>query len=224
MNRAGTSAPAGTNAAVATARVGRKRRTSKAQPRKTIIYLHGFNSSPQSNKARVFGREMTQRGLGDRFICPKLPHRPAEAIALVERELAKHGADAVTFVGSSLGGFYATYLAETHGTRAVLLNPAVTPQADLESYLGAQRNLYTDEEYELTPAHLADWRALAVPVTRPERYLLIVETGDEVLDYRAAVAKYQGAHQIVVEGGDHTLKSFPEHIPLILAFAGLAPA
>jgi len=187
-----------------------------------IIYLHGFNSSPQSHKAQYFGSEVARRGLADRFVCPKLPHRPAEAIALVQREFAKHTGDTVTFVGSSLGGFYATYLAETHGTRAVLLNPAVTPQADLESYLGVQRNLYSGEEYELTRAHLAEWRALAVPVTRPERYLLIVETGDEVLDYRAAVAKYRGARQVVVEGGDHTLKSFPEHIPLILEFAGLA--
>ncbi len=189
-----------------------------------IIYLHGFNSSPQSHKAQHFGAEMAQRGLGECFVCPKLPHRPAEAIALVEREFAKHAPGEVTFVGSSLGGFYATYLAEAHEARAVLLNPAVTPQADLESYLGTQRNLYSGEEYELTPAHLAEWRALAVPVTRPERYLLIVETGDEVLDYRAAVAKYQGARQIVVPGGDHTLKSFAEHIPLILEFAGLTPA
>jgi predicted esterase YcpF (UPF0227 family) len=189
-----------------------------------IIYLHGFNSSPQSHKAQYFAAEMARRGLGDRVVCPALPHRPAEAIALAEREFAKHSAAAVTFVGSSLGGFYATYLAETHGTRAVLLNPAVTPQADLESYLGVQRNLYTGDEYLLTPDHLTEWRALAVPVTRPERYLLIVETGDEVLDYRAAVAKYRGARHVVVQGGDHTLKSFPEHIPLILAFAGLAPA
>lgn len=213
----------GDPAATGRVRTGRKPRASRARPRKMIFYLHGFNSSAQSNKARIFGREMTQRGLGDQFFCPDLPHRPAEAIALVEREFVKHGADAVTFVGSSLGGFYATYLAETHGTRAVLLNPAVTPQADLKSYLGIQRNLYTDEEYELTRTHIEEWRALEVPVTRPERYLLIVETGDEVLDYRAAVARYDGARQVVIEGGDHTLKSFPEHIPLILAFSGLAP-
>ncbi len=224
MSRSGTNAAAGANAPMVRVREGRKRRAPRAWLRTMIIYLHGFNSSPQSHKARLFGREMARRGLGDRFICPDLPHRPAEAIALVEQEFAKHGADAVTFVGSSLGGFYATYLAEKHGTRAVLLNPAVTPQADLESYLGVQRNLYSGKEYELTPAHLAEWRALAVPVTRPERYLLIVETGDEALDYRAAVEKYCGGRQVVVEGGDHTLKSFPSHIPLILEFAGLASA
>jgi hypothetical protein len=189
----------------------------------TILYLHGFNSAPQSHKAQVLKRYLEERGLGDRFACPKLPHRPAAAIAVAEAEIARRPPGTVTLLGSSLGGFYATHLAEKHGLRAVLLNPAVTPQHDLESYLGTQRNLYTGEAYELTREHIAEWRALDVPVTRPERYLLIVETGDEVLDYRAAVRKYAGARQIVVEGGDHALKSFPEHLPVILRFAGLAP-
>jgi predicted esterase YcpF (UPF0227 family) len=185
-----------------------------------IYYLHGFNSSPQSHKAQVLGREIARRGLADRFWCPKLPDRPREAIALVERELARYPAAAVTLVGSSLGGFYATWLAERHDVRAVLLNPGVTPQADLESYLGVQRNLYSGEEYQLTREHLAEWRALTVAAIHPERYLLIVETGDELLDYRIAVEKFRGARQIVVQGGDHTLASFAEHIPAILAFAG----
>jgi hypothetical protein len=187
----------------------------------TILYLHGFNSAPQSHKAQALRQYMEARGLGDRFVCPTLPHRPAEAIALVERELAARAPGGATLVGSSLGGFYATYLAEKHRLRAVLLNPAVTPQLDLESYLGIQRNLYTGEAYELTRDHIAEWRALDTPAIRPERYLLIVETGDEVLDYRAAVRKYAGARQIVVEGGDHALKSFGEHRPAILEFAGL---
>jgi predicted esterase YcpF (UPF0227 family) len=103
----------------------------------------------------------------------------------------------------------------------VLLNPAVRPGRDLESYLGIQRNLYTGAEYELTREHVAAWRRPDVAVVHPERYLLIVETGDEVLDYREAVARYAGAQQVIVAGGDHTLKSFPEHLPLILEFAGL---
>ncbi len=189
-----------------------------------MIYLHGFNSSPQSHKAQVLAAEMARRGLADRFLCPALPHRPRAAIALVERELARHPAGAVTLVGSSLGGFYATALAERRGVRAVLLNPAVRPQADLESYLGVQRNLYTGEAYELTRAHLDEWRALEVTAIHPERYLLIVETGDELLDYRIALAKYRGARQIVVEGGDHTLASFARHLPAIFAFAGLDAA
>jgi predicted esterase YcpF (UPF0227 family) len=187
----------------------------------TIVYLHGFNSSPQSHKAQALGRHMAERGLGDRFVCPPLPHRPAAAIALVEGEIARRGAGAVTLVGSSLGGFYATYLAEKHDLRAVLANPAMTPQRDLESYLGIQHNLYTGEAYELTREHIAEWRALDSPAIHPERYLLLVETGDEVLDYREAVRKYAGARQLVIAGGDHMLRSFPEHLDLILEFAGL---
>jgi uncharacterized protein len=187
----------------------------------SIVYLHGFNSAPQSHKAQLMHRTMIERGLGARFVCPALPHHPDDAIALVEREMARHAAGTVTLVGSSLGGFYATHLAEKHGVRAVLLNPAVRPGRDLESYLGIQRNLYTGAEYELTREHIAAWRRLDVARVHPERYLLIVETGDEVLDYREAVARYAGAQQVIVAGGDHTLKSFPEHLPLILEFAGL---
>ncbi len=189
----------------------------------TLFYLHGFNSAPQSHKAQALKRYLEERGLGSRFACPQLPHRPAGAIALAESEIAARAPGTVTLVGSSLGGFYATHLAEKHGLRAVLLNPAVTPQLDLESYVGTQRNLYTGEAYELTRGHIDEWRALDTPVRHPENYLLIVETGDEVLDYRAAVAKYAGARQIVIAGGDHSLASFPEHLPAILAFAGLAP-
>ena len=190
----------------------------------TIVYLHGFNSGPQSNKAQLLKRYMEERGRGPRFVCPQLPHRPAEAIALIEREIATRAPGSVTCVGSSLGGFYATYLAERHGLRAVLINPAVTPQVGLEAYLGVQHNLYTGEPYELTRQHLEEWRALDTPTVHPERYLLLVETGDEVLDYREAVRKYAGCRQVVIEGGDHSLRSFPEHLPLILEFAGLAPA
>jgi predicted esterase YcpF (UPF0227 family) len=184
----------------------------------TIVYLHGFNSAPQSHKAQLLGRYMAERGLGERFVCPALPHRPRAAIATVEAVLAQR--PAATLVGSSLGGFYATWLAERHGLKAVLINPAVAPQVGLEAYLGPQRNLYTGAEYELTRAHLDEWRALAVDAIHPERYLLLVETGDEVLDYRAAVRRYAGARQVVIEGGDHTLRSFPDHLPLILEFAG----
>ena len=190
----------------------------------TIIYLHGFNSGPQSTKAQTLKRYLEARGLGSRFVCPQLPHRPDEAIVLVEREIARWPPGSVTLVGSSLGGFYATYLAEKHGLRAVLVNPGVNPHRDLERYLGPQRNFYGGEEYELTRDHIAGWRRLDTPTIHPERYLLLVETGDEVLDYRDAVRKYAGCRQIVVEGGDHSAASFPRHLPLILEFAGLATA
>lgn len=159
--------------------------------------------------------------MGDRFACPALPHRPQEAVALAESLIDGQGASAVTLVGSSLGGFYATWLAEKHRCRAVLVQPAVFPHLGLEQYLGTQKNLYTGAIYELTRAHLQGWRDLVVETVDPERYLLLLETGDEVLDYREAVHKYQGARMVIREGGDHMMQSFPEHIPRILAFAGI---
>jgi predicted esterase YcpF (UPF0227 family) len=186
-----------------------------------IIYLHGFNSSPQSHKAQVLSGYMAQRGLGAHCACPALPPLAAEAISTIEALMARRPGTRHCFVGSSLGGYYATYLAEKHGARAVLLNPAVDPHVGLRVYLGEQKNLHTGEPYRLTEAHLREWQALWVPRITPSRFLLIVETGDEVLDYRRAVARYQGAEQVVIEGGDHSLQSFPQHLPRILAFAGL---
>jgi predicted esterase YcpF (UPF0227 family) len=186
-----------------------------------LIYLHGFNSSPRSHKAQYLRRYLEERGLGKRFACPALPHRPDEAIAAAERELEPHRPESVTLVGSSLGGFYATCLAERRGARAVLINPAIEPHTGLRAYLGTQQNLYSGEKYELTEEHLRQWQRQYVERIDPERYLLLVETGDEVLDYRAAVRRYRGARQVVVQGGDHSLASFPEHIPLILQFAGM---
>jgi len=187
-----------------------------------LIYLHGFNSSPGSHKAQVLKRHMAGCGLGAHFCCPALPHEPTRAMAVLEAEMAKYPRGSITLVGSSLGGFYATYLAERHDIRAVLINPAVYPHEDLRAYLGVQRNLHTQRQYELTEAHLRQWERFYLPTVRAQRYLLLVETGDEVLDYRCAVNKYAGARQIVIEGGDHSLTRFPEHIPLILEFAGLA--
>jgi uncharacterized protein len=186
-----------------------------------LIYLHGFNSSPQSQKAQYLKQCLEQRGLGNRFACPALPHLPGAAVAAAELELGLHAAESVTLVGSSLGGFYATYLAELRGVRAVLINPAIDPHIGLRSYLGPQQNLHTGEKYELTEEHLRGWQRLYVDRIHGERYLLLVETGDEVLDYRAAVRRYRGAAQVVVQGGDHTLMSFPEQVPLILRFAGM---
>jgi uncharacterized protein len=184
-----------------------------------ILYLHGFNSSPQSHKAQVLGRFMAQRGLASGYACPALPPLASEAIRELERSLPEGN---LCLIGSSLGGFYATYLAEKHGAKAVLINPAIEPHLGLRAYLGAQKNLHTGEPYELTEAHLCEWQKLVVPRITPGRYLLLVETGDEVLDYRQAVRRYAGCEQVVVEGGDHSLQSFPRHLPRILEFAGHA--
>lgn len=186
-----------------------------------IVYLHGFNSSPQSHKARVLARFMAERGLGDFYACPALPPLATESMGIIEALLARHPGARYCFVGSSLGGYYATCLAEKHGARAVLLNPAIEPHVGLRAYLGEQKNFHTGAPYQLTEAHLREWQALWSPCITASRYLLIVETGDEVLDYGQAVARYRGAEQVVVEGGDHSLQSFPRHLPRILDFAGL---
>ena len=183
-----------------------------------IVYLHGFNSSPASHKAQALQRHLDALGLAASYHCPALPPEGHGAIRLVEALLAS-ALEPVCLVGSSLGGFYATYLAERHGVRAVLLNPAIEPHAGLRAYLGAQQNLYTGERYDLTERHLEEWRALYCASITPERYFLFVETGDEVLDYRHALERYAGAEQLVVPGGDHSLRSFGEHLPRIVAFA-----
>lgn len=187
-----------------------------------ILYLHGFNSSPQSAKVQYLKRYLEERGRGGEFVCPLLPHRPNLAVAAAEAELERLEREKITLVGSSLGGFYATWLAEKHALRAVLINPAIDPHVGLRANLGPQQGFYGGETWELTEGHLREWQALFLAQVHPERYLLLVETGDEVLDYRLAVRKYLGAEQIVVQGGDHSLASFPEHVPLILKFAGMA--
>ncbi len=184
-----------------------------------LIYIHGFNSSSQSGKARELQAWLAARGLAGDYRCPDLPHRPAEAIALLEGLIAQSSRP-VKLIGSSLGGFYATYLAERHGLKAVQINPCVGCDEKLAGEVGkAQKNWHSGETYTFTAQHLAELQALKVPaISRPERYLLLVETGDPVLDYREAVAYFAGARQVVLEGGDHGFSRFAEYIPTILEF------
>jgi uncharacterized protein len=186
-----------------------------------LFYLHGFNSSPGTFKGRQLMAHVAALTNPPELYVPALPHRPAQAMAKLEKLIDAVGATDLTLVGSSLGGYYATALAERHGCGAVLINPAIRPYDDLRQYLGHNRNLYTGDEYEITPAHFDELRALRVGhSTRPERYWLLVQTGDEVLDYRQAVAFFAGAKQTVVEGGDHGFQGFERYIADVLAFAG----
>jgi hypothetical protein len=186
-----------------------------------LIYIHGFNSSALSFKAGLIRRRMAELRRFCQLACPELPHRPAEAMALLESLVARYEPHDVALIGSSLGGYYATWLAERHGVRSVLVNPAVRPYDLLAQYLGPQTNLYTGARYELTPSHIEELRGLEVETITPERYFLMVQTGDEVLDYREAVARYRGARQMVIEGGDHGFGSFGEHLDSALAFCGV---
>lgn len=184
-----------------------------------ILYLHGFRSSPQSWKARLMADAMAAHGQTAHFFCPALSYDPAAALAQAEAILAAHGP--CTLVGSSLGGYYATWLAEKHDLKAVLINPAVVAPLSLEAYVGPQTNLHSGESFAFTLDHVAALRAIAVPQITPQRYWLLVEEGDEVLDYREAVRRYSGARQTVLPGGDHSFTRFPEFIPQIIEFAGL---
>ena len=191
-----------------------------------IAYLHGFNSGSASLKGRQLGKAIAGLPAAARpeYHLPKLAHRPALAIRAVSSWVESGARENLAFVGSSLGGFYATHLAERYGTKAVLINPALAPDRDLAAYLGTQSNPYTGETYEFTPDHLAEMAALKVScITRPERYLLMVQTEDEVLDYRRAVAFYAGAWQFVQGGGDHAFRDFAAQISPILRFAGVDP-
>lgn len=190
-----------------------------------ILYLHGFTSGPQSRKVQALAARMAQRGCADRLLCPQLPASPAAAIALADGIIAQEvgAGGTVTLVGSSLGGYYATWLAEKHGLKAVLVNPAVIAAIALERYLGPQTWLYTGEPFEFTRQHIAELRALEVPrLADPSRYWLLVEEGDEILDYRQAAARYAGACQTVLPGGDHGFTRWEDYLDGILACAGLA--
>lgn len=192
---------------------------SAAAGKPPLLYLHGFRSSPQSWKAHLLGDALAARGRAECFHCPALSPDPVVAIAQAEAILAEQGP--CTLVGSSLGGYYATWLAEKHGLRAVLINPAVVAPLSLEAYVGPQTNLYSGEVFEFTPAHIAALRALEAPRVTPEHYWLLVEQGDEVLDWREAAARYAGARQTVLPGGDHSFTRFPDFVPQIIEFCGL---
>lgn len=186
-----------------------------------ILYLHGFRSSPASHKARQLHARMEARGLGEYFVCPKLPVSPRAAATFCENIM--DAADTpVTLIGSSLGAYYATYLAERHNLRAVLVNPAVVADVSLLEYVGPQTNLYTGEPFEFTHGHIDELRALEVPaISAPRRFWLLVESGDELLDYRQAVTKYAGARQTVLAGGDHSFTRWSDYLDDVIEFAGL---
>ena len=187
-----------------------------------LIYIHGFNSSPASSKAQLLKARLAALGRGAEFAAPALPHSPAQAAALLDALVARYPGAAL--VGSSLGGYYATWLAEKHGLKVVLLNPAVRPYELLTDHLGVQQNLHTGERYEFTARHVEELRALEVVAITPEHYLLIAATGDEVLDYRRAVERYRGCRQIVIEGSDHGLSNFANYVDAVLEFCGIRGA
>lgn len=188
-----------------------------------ILYLHGFRSSPQSFKAQHLAQRMQALGCADQYHCPQLPASPAQAISLALTFAQQFPVDQCSIVGSSLGGYYATWLAERLGCRAVLLNPAIRPPRDLASYVGVTTHYHSDAPFEFRPSYVDELRALAIDkITRPERYFLIAATGDEVLDWREMTAQYPHARQIVIDGSDHGISDFADYADQVLAFCGIS--
>lgn len=189
------------------------------------LYIHGFNSSPQSFKARQLVRWMADLGQADRLLVPSLPYQPDVAIRLLIQQVTEHSDRPLVLLGSSLGGFYATWLTEHFGTerdiRTVLINPAIRPFDLLDEWLGENENYYTHEKYLLNRDHLAQLKALECPRLRDySRYLLLTQTGDEVLDYQQGVDKYIDSPQRVIAGGDHGFQHFDAYWSTIFEFSG----
>jgi uncharacterized protein len=184
-----------------------------------LIYLHGFCSSPASWKSRLLAEALAQRGLAGHFVCPPLSPVPDEAVVSVAQLIAA-AEGPVTLIGSSLGGHYANHLAEKFGLPAIVINPATVDRLDLTRFIGDHHNFHTGEQFTFTTAHAAQLKAL-VSTPTPARYWLLLECGDEVLDYRQAADFYAGCRQTVLPGGDHSFTRFPEFIPQIIEFAGL---
>jgi predicted esterase YcpF (UPF0227 family) len=190
-----------------------------------IVYLHGFRSSPNSRKATMLRDRLRALGLADAYACPALPASPRAAAQLALGIAGAMPADRIALIGSSLGGYYATWVAERLGCRAVLLNPAIHPARDLEGHLGRQPVYFSDDEIDFRPEYLQELVEIDTPVvTRPERYFLVAATGDTVIDYRAMTAKYAEARQRVVDGSDHELSDFERYIDEVLQFCGVVEA
>jgi len=189
-----------------------------------LLYLHGFRSSPGSFKARRVAAWLQQHRPDVPWWCPQLPPSPAAAWALITQGIAYWPRDGMAVVGSSLGGFYATAVAEATGCRAVLLNPAVDPARDLAAYIGEQTQFHAPEErFFFRPEYIAELRALTVPaITRPERYAAVIAKGDELLDWREMTGRYPGAKVKLLDGSDHAISDFDTHLPFVLNFLGLA--
>lgn len=193
-----------------------------------LLYLHGFRSSPQSMKAQKMAALVRQRHPAVHWWCPQLPPSPQAALRGVMDEIAgwprQAGYQSLAVVGSSLGGFYATAVAERLGVRAVLLNPAVEPARDLAGYIGEQTTWQNpDEHFFFEPRFVDELKAQHTgPLKAPENYLAIIAKGDEVLDWREMAGRYAGARLRILEGGDHALSDFDAHVPEILDFLALA--
>ena len=190
-----------------------------------LLYLHGFRSSPRSFKAERLAAWLAQHRPGVTWWCPQLPPSPREAMAMVDERTAGWPRDTRAVVGSSLGGYYASVVAERHGGRCVVINPAVEPARDLARHVGELTAFHDPtQRFEFRAEYLDELRAMrpAVPA-HPERTLAIIDKGDELLDWREMSARHAGARLRLIEGSDHALSDFDDHLPALLEFLALGP-
>jgi len=192
-------------------------------PTTHLLYLHGFRSSPLSMKAQKVAARVQARHPDVVWWCPQLPPSPRLAMAMVLEGIAGWPRASMAVVGSSLGGFYATWVAQQTGCPAVLLNPAVDPARDLAAYIGEQTGFHNpDERFFFAPEFVDELRALeAGPLRAPEKFFAVIAKGDEVLDWREMTGRYPGARIKLLEGSDHALSDFDDHIDEVLAFLNL---
>ncbi len=191
-----------------------------------ILYLHGFRSSPKSFKAQLMAQAIKDHGLEHMWYCPQLPPSPAQALnqcrEWIQTTAAKHNLTPkhdLTIIGSSLGGYYASSLAEEIQCRAVVLNPSINPMKTLKDYIGTLTYYHSDEPFEFRPEHLKELEAIAPPKpSDPSRYYLLACTGDEILDWREMADWFKGSHGRVIEGSDHGISDFEKYMPDVLNF------
>ena len=185
----------------------------------TLLYLHGFESSPNSRKAILTEEWLNCRDLGLDFVCPSLPPFANATMSLLEAVIGKIGNRPVYLIGSSMGGFFATNLIEKYGVRGVLINPVVDPARGLESYLGLNTNYHNDQEWCIEAHHIKEYRAWTrTSITNKTNFLVLLQSGDEVLDYRDAVDYYEGCSMTIEQGGDHAFSNYADHLEDIFQF------
>jgi len=189
-----------------------------------LLYLHGFRSSPQSFKARWMADWVARRRPDVMWACPQLPPSPAAALADIHALTAKWPSATMGVIGSSLGGFYATIIAESLACRAVLVNPAVDPARDLAAHIGRQTMYHSaGESFDFRAEHIAELSAMSPPrpLAHPANILAIIAKGDEVLDWREMTARYAQGPLKLIAGSDHGLADFEAHAPDLLRHLGL---
>lgn len=197
-----------------------------------LLYLHGFRSSPQSMKAQKVAARVAAQHPDVVWWCPQLPPSPQEAMALVMGGVRDWPRESMAVAGSSLGGFYARWLAlQTGCAKALLLNPAVFPARDLLKYVGSEQSSWHDpnEHFVFQPAYMDELRMQESDIARlaalrpatPERQWAIVAQGDEVLDWREMRAFCAGGAVRLLPGSDHAISDFDDHIDAVFDFLNL---